>query len=178
MWLITRWAAVAALLCAACGGRPAAPYDDFDGSTAGDGPAAEAGQHDGGGDAQRDAGPQLDAAGWAGILCGWGICAIGEEMCCVTGSAPDQECVAVDVTRPRCDFAARCDGPEDCGNGQQCCMPSGAIIQSYCVAGACPAGRALCHPGDTCARSGETCCLSLEFGWEHWVCLPGSQCPS
>ena len=177
---ITRWTAVAVLLCAACGGRPAGPFGDFDGSTpVADGQVNEGGPHsDGGSDAQRDAGPQLDAAGYVGIPCGWGICATGEELCCVTGSAPNQECVAVDTPGPQCDFGARCDGPEDCGTGQQCCMPSGGIMQTYCVNGACPAGRALCHPGDQCARQGEICCLSLEFGWEHWTCLPGPQCPS
>jgi hypothetical protein len=173
---LTRWSALAVLLCAACGGRPAGPFGDLDGSTPGDGNLQDDGnlQYD----AQRDAMPQVDAAGWAGVLCGWGLCAVGEELCCVSGNAPSQVCVAVDTPGPQCDFGARCDGPEDCGNGQQCCMPSGAIMQSYCVAGSCPAGRALCHPGDSCVRQGEICCESVEFGWDHWVCVQGPQCPS
>ena len=177
---LTRWTAVAVLLCAACGGRPAGPLGFDDGGLA-DGvpydatlPQEDGHQHDG----QRDAGPQLDAAGYAGILCGWGICTAGEELCCITeGTSPSQECVA--VTGPlQCDLGARCDGPEDCGPGQQCCMPSGAIMQTYCVAGACPAGRALCHANDNCTRTGEICCFSIEFGWDHWVCAQGPQCPS
>jgi hypothetical protein len=185
-------AACVVLLCAACGGRPAGPIGDLDGSTPGDGatpadaiggeaaatdgaPRPDGGIPDG---PQRDGPPPMDGGGYYGIPCGWGICATGEELCCVYGSAPVQECVPVDVTGPRCDFGARCDGPEDCGGGQQCCMPSGAIMQSYCVAGACPAGRALCHDDSDCTRAGEICCFSIEFGWEHWACSPGPQCPS
>jgi hypothetical protein len=185
-----RWTTVAVLLCAACGGRPAGPtgFDDAGtpiGDAAHDGTTLPDGNHadnqpppDGGRDGQRDAPPQLDAAGYAGILCGWGLCAVGEEMCCVSGSAPSQQCVTVNAPGPQCDFGARCDGPEDCGPGQQCCMPSGAIMQSYCVAGACPAGRALCHASSDCTRAGEICCFSIEFGWDHWTCSQGPQCPS
>ena len=183
---LTGWSVLAVLLCAACGGRPAGPFGYDDSGVPvdaagdlnyGDGPRL---QRDAQEDAppQHDAGPQLDAAGNAGVLCGTAICATGEELCCVSGSAPALQCVAVDAPGPQCDFGARCDGPEDCGPGQQCCMPSGGIMQTYCVAGACPAGRALCHTNSDCTRQGEICCFSIEFGWEHWTCSQGPQCPS
>ncbi|MBI5482644.1 MAG: hypothetical protein HY906_27570 [Deltaproteobacteria bacterium] len=181
----TVWVACAMLLGAACGGRPAGPFGDHDGGAPPDGIGADVAATDGaprpdGGSPdvlQRDGAPP-DGGGYYGIPCGWGICVAGEEFCCVSGSAPVQECVAVDVVGPHCDFGARCDGPEDCGYNQQCCMPSGAIMQTYCVAGSCPAGRALCHSNADCTRAGESCCFSMEFGWDHWTCLPGPQCPS
>jgi hypothetical protein len=184
---ITLWAACAVLVSAACGGRPAGPFGDDDGGPPPDGTMAVDAANDGApqrdgavtdGSPQRDALPQLDGGNYYGIPCGWGICATGEELCCVYGSAPVQECVAVNTPGPQCDFGARCDGPEDCGNNQECCMPSGGIMQTYCVAGRCPAGRALCHSNAECTRNGEICCFSMEFGWDHWACVQGPQCPS
>ncbi len=90
---------------------------------------------------------------------------------------PGMACAPVDAVGPMCDFGARCDGPEDCGEGGSCCGPSGAINQTYCHTGGCPAGRKLCHTTDDCGVVGETCCPSTEWGWPHSICTPGAVCP-
>lgn len=117
-----------------------------------------------------------DGGAYAGIACGASICTSG-AMCCVSGSAPVEQCVPTDGVGPKCDFSATCDGPEDCAPGESCCGPSGAKMQSYCAAGACPAGDTLCHTSTDCADAASACCPAYEFGWTHSVCANGAACP-
>jgi hypothetical protein len=78
---------------------------------------------------------------FAGVLCGFGICG-ASEVCCVTASPAGEECTA--PTACAGDFVLTCDGSEDCAEGEQCCMPSGAILQTPCAA-ACASGLPMCH---------------------------------
>jgi hypothetical protein len=74
------------------------------------------------------------------------------------------------------DFAVTCDGPEDCGGaGHQCCLTSGAAIETSCVNGQCLAGRATCHRDADCAE-GEGCCTATSLGYAHGSCQVGV-CP-
>jgi hypothetical protein len=69
-----------------------------------------------------------------------------------------------------------CDGPEDCGGaGHQCCMPSGAMIQTTCTATSCLPGLTMCHQNTDCAQ-GETCCSMVSYGYANSTCQTGS-CP-
>lgn len=83
---------------------------------------------------------------FAGILCGWGICGAG-EVCCVTADPVAEECTAAGACSG--DFVLTCDGSEDCAEGERCCMPSGALMQTTCFA-ACPSGFAMCHDAAEC----------------------------
>jgi hypothetical protein len=136
---------------------------------------ADAGSSDAARDATTGDGSAADG-GSKGIQCGASVCTPPAEFCCVVGSSPNQRCLPADVPGPRCDFGAHCDGAEDCAPGDQCCSPSGAIAQTYCFHGTCPAGRALCHQPSECTAD-ELCCPSREFGWDHQVCTPGPKCP-
>jgi hypothetical protein len=97
-----------------------------------------------------DAGDGDEADGephpFEGILCGWGIC-FGSEVCCVQASPPAEECTAPDGCAG--DLVLTCDGPEDCGPGEQCCMPSGAVSRTTCMA-SCVSGFPLCHAVGEC----------------------------
>ncbi|MFH2008314.1 MAG: hypothetical protein ABI333_17145 [bacterium] len=104
-----------------------------------------------------------------GVLCGWGVCG-PPEVCCVSDEEPYEECTATDACAG--DLAVVCDGPEDCGAGQACCRPSGAVSRTYCVSGACPAGGTLCRRDTDCA-AGESCEPDVLFGWSHRVCAAG-----
>ncbi|HEY3351847.1 MAG TPA: hypothetical protein VGQ83_01240 [Polyangia bacterium] len=179
--------AALALLGGACGDRGTLGLSGDAGAEAGRADAA--GQSDARGDGAapvdalvpRDTLMPIDAGipdgGYYGIPCGFGICTPGTHVCCVTGSAPVQQCIDNSTVGPHCDFGANCDGPEDCSGGS-CCAPSGGIMQTYCASAGCPAGRAPCHRQADCHGAGELCCFSLEFGWEHSECMPGPYCPS
>jgi hypothetical protein len=146
------------------------------GSSASGGTGASAGA---GGSATGGSAGAAPDGGTVGIECGSAVCTPGTQMCCVSGNAPVMQCVDPNAPGPSCDFSARCDGAEDCGSGQSCCMPSGGIIQTYCVnGGSCPAGDTLCHTQSDCTKPGELCCYSLSFGWPHSECMNVSACPS
>ena len=80
---------------------------------------------------------------YEGILCGFGICEPSGEVCCATGiPTSSEECTAPGACAG--DFVLTCDGAEDCAEGERCCMPSGAVMQTTC-ASACASGLFMCH---------------------------------
>ncbi len=106
-----------------------------------------------------------------GILCGWGIC-FSPQVCCVVESPPSQNC----VDQGDCaGFSIVCDGPEDCGPDHECCLPSGAVMSTYCFENQCMSGLSACHTVADC-DTGEDCCPSVMLGWANSTCLP-SPCP-
>jgi hypothetical protein len=72
------------------------------------------------------------------------------------------------------DLAVICDGPRDCGGaGDQCCTPSGALIQTSCVSGSCLVGLAMCHSSSDCPQ-GQNCCPAILFGYTYRTCQTAS----
>jgi len=98
------------------------------------------------------------------VLCGWGVC-FTPEICCVTESPPTQECMTPSMCSG--DFLAMCDGPEDCGDGGECCMPTGGISSSWCSTDGCMVTA--CHNADDCPDA-DHCCDSVFFGYTIGVC--------
>jgi hypothetical protein len=68
-----------------------------------------------------------------------------------------------------------CDGPEDCGTGQHCCMSMGPPLNPGCTSGSCSNGFALCHSTADCV-AGENCCVTTTFGYDYGLCTSGA-CP-
>jgi hypothetical protein len=81
------------------------------------------------------------------------------------------------TTQTTCgDLLVTCDGPEDCGGvGHQCCMPSGAAIQTTCITGSCLTGLAMCHATADCPQ-GQSCCPAKIMGYQYSACQT-STCP-
>jgi hypothetical protein len=76
--------------------------------------------------------------------------------------------------------AARCDGEEDCGEGQVCCGVFDPVRFTYASIGcadSCPTDGnhfALCHPGESCSDPGLSCRRSLLIGYEFISVCAGS----
>jgi len=71
---------------------------------------------------------------------------------------PDNNCVAI--------IAVNCDGPEDCGSGQQCCgrYNGGSYDKFICATSCDDAANAeagtwseICHPGQACTNPDYSC---------------------
>lgn len=75
------------------------------------------------------------------IACGKSACDSKTQFCCPAWN--DATCEPTSK-QGFCQSVVRCDGPEDCGVGSQCCVPMGSI-ESKCSTG-CTDGRILCHP--------------------------------
>ena len=85
-----------------------------------------------------------------------------------TGCMPAANCAG--------ELQVTCDGPEDCGGaGSECCMPSGALVQTACTTAGCLAGLAMCHTAADC-QPGELCCASISYGYPTGLCQTGP-CP-
>jgi hypothetical protein len=111
---------------------------------------------------------------YAGVSCGGMTCNQG-QICCISLMLASFMCTSPGSCQG--DFTVTCDGPEDCGGaGHQCCLTSGAAIETSCVTGQCLAGRAMCHRDADCAE-GESCCTATSLGYAHGSCQVGV-CPS
>ncbi len=128
---------------------------------------------DAGADADGDADADADAAdgevSWTGILCGGAVCDATTQVCCVSETTPGTlACVAVGACGAG--LTVTCDGPEDCPvAGDNCCLPSGAVMSTYCIRGGCPAGRTACHADTDCPGS-RHCCPDTMMGYSYTVC--------
>jgi hypothetical protein len=115
----------------------------------------------------------LPAGAEPGVSCGVGLptlCALDGEKCCVRSLQTDT-CIADDA-KCTCDLdgctvmEARCDGPEDCTNGQVCCgtlLQSGSGYQDFTCAAQCQSSgnqRIACHEDDAPCPSGMVCANS------------------
>lgn len=110
----------------------------------------------------------------AGVSCGVGLpvlCELRVERCCIRSLTTDS-CIPVDQVCS-CDgldgcvvATADCDGPEDCGAGQQCCGALSNVTGTYSRFGcqtscdplrnervACHEGQDACPEGTVCANS-------------------------
>ncbi len=161
------------------------------GADAGGGGGADAGGGggtDAGGGAGTDAGTRESAAGAdprAGFVgCGDTSCE-WPEVCCVGLSG--QMCTGASGCSGGFSAAGHCDGPEDCGSSESCCVhfemfgsdPNGA----FCRPGGCPSGDdELCHDDSDCT-GGATCvaCVPPTGGVidvVYGICSSGGTCPS
>jgi hypothetical protein len=111
-------------------------------------------------------GGSTGTGGYVGVSCGGPTCSPGEN-CCVSETPASLTC----TSSTSCgDLLVTCDGPEDCGGtGHQCCMPSGAIIQTTCTTGSCLVGLAMCHTAADCPQ-GQSCCPGMLFGYSYRSC--------
>lgn len=126
-----------------------------------------------------------------GVVCGASTCETG-QVCCVVGAFTGitATCIASDgtCTGGLLNPVLRCDGPEDCGAEEECCVNlvtdlfSGGPDQlsSSCVAaGTCrsemPARSEVCVSGNDC-EAAELCCgysvAALEVPVDLGVCEP------
>lgn len=115
------------------------------------------------------------------ITCAETTCEVGDEACCATpGDVTSFACIATGGACAGGTMA--CDGPEDCGDGEVCCirfgggaLPNGACeAEATCTGagtskGCGGAGGADCGPG-------EVCCNDPAFGLSSDFCWPGA-CP-
>lgn len=205
------------LLLFACSGSSgsdagAPPPDGFDaGPTGADAgppaPGVDAGPIpplDAGGSGPFDAGgsPGTDAGGSTGTDAGGGGSAAGADprpgyvgcgdtscmtpqVCCVGLSGA--MCTASSGCSGGFSAAGTCDGPEDCGGGEACCVHFGMFDPmngAFCRAGGgCPSGdNQLCHTNADCG-AGATCVactpptggvLDVTYG----ICSADGRCPS
>jgi len=185
---------------AGTGGVDAGPPLGVDAATPNDAgpgvPGADAGPGGGGTDAGpggggMDAGPGggmrhrglRSRAGYVG--CGEGPSCMSPQVCCVGLSGA--MCTGSDGCGGSLSAAGTCDGPEDCGSGQSCCVHFGMFDPmngAFCRdGGSCPSGdNQLCHSSADCA-GGETCVacspptggvLDVTYG----ICSASGTCPS
>jgi len=142
------------------------------GGAGGGGGSSPAGGAGGGGGAGGTGGTGgMTGTGQVGVRCLNALCNTG-QVCCVSQSSSTLTC----TSQADCagDLAVTCDGPEDCGGaGHQCCMPSGALMQTTCTNGKCLAGLAMCHSSADCAAS-ESCCSATIFSYAYGLCTTGT----
>ena len=104
-----------------------------------------------------------------GIACGVGLpdlCDVASEKCCKRSLSVDT-CIPV-ATACECDaencetLEARCDGPEDCAQGQLCCA-GGTSRNAYtgfsCATSCSSTSRQACHADGDCPAQ-LTCAIS------------------
>jgi hypothetical protein len=107
-----------------------------------------------------DAPPPPDAAPLsATISCGASDCPRDSEICCYT-NYPNitQACSAADQCM---NVIAECDGPEDCDNGDVCCVEtSGATCKPDGMCTGATTGKA-CHTNADCPKSNN--CHKIQF---------------
>ena len=109
----------------------------------------------------------------AGVLCGNRVCDTGEICCGSMKALVATGCMAASACKG--ELQLTCDGPEDCGAGSSCCLPSGTGVQTACSTGGCAVGLAMCHTLSDC-QSGELCCATSVYGYPTGVCQVGP-CP-
>lgn len=135
-----------------------------------------------------DAGPPMSTSGAdprpGYIGCGDTSC-MSPQVCCVSLSG--QTCGAASSCSGGFSAAGHCDGREDCGSGQACCVHFGMFDPNngaFCRdGGGCPSGdNQLCHTNADCG-SGSTCvrCAPPTGGFldvVYGICSRDGRCPS
>jgi len=142
------------------------------------------GCEEGGAGANGSAGGSSDQLGTVpGVACGVAypvLCAPGRETCCVRSLSVDScidsthtcGCGTLDCRAT----AVRCDGPEDCADGESCC---GSTVDSNdangytgfaCAAECASDQRVACHAGQTACPIGLICANS-QFLTNMQVCV-------
>lgn len=145
-----------------------------------------------GGGGGTDAGPGGGGMSAAGadprpgyIGCGEGPSCMSPQVCCVGLSGA--MCTGADGCSGGFSAAGSCDGPEDCGGSQACCVHFGMFDPengAFCRdGGGCPSGdNQLCHSDADCG-GGATCVacspptggvLDVTYG----ICSASGTCPS
>jgi hypothetical protein len=135
------------------------------GVAAGSGPAIDAGA----GSESREPGSPGPLPAARGIACGIGLpalCDVASEKCCKRSLSVDT-CIPV-ATACECEeddceiLEARCDGPEDCAQGELCCA-GGTSRTAYtgfsCAASCSSTSRQACHADGDCPAQ-LTCAIS------------------
>lgn len=154
--------------------------------TGGGGGGGEPGEGGGAGEGGAGGGGGSGGSGGSGggeptgdIRCGGGTCELGEEICCSRPGPPTTfTCQDAGAACPG--GAVLCDGPEDCGDRESCCIrfAGGALPAAACEATATCTGQGTsraCGTEDDCGQ-GESCCTNPTFGYSSGFCWPGG-CP-
>jgi hypothetical protein len=134
---------------------------------------------------RRDARPQADAPPIdaptdaripVDIACATDSCSGPDEVCCDRFSAPD----TCEPSFQACDgLPMTCDGPEDCGVFQDCCLFEGqgsrCVDDNFCgFTGAI--SNPMCHTAADCVSFGSFCCPNPAN--PAWMICSFSTCPS
>jgi hypothetical protein len=93
-------------------------------------------------------------------FCGMNSCATPADKCCLQMNGGPM-CVAATAAVDQCLVVIACDGPEDCPQGQHCCItPNSTGGAVTACATACMAGHSLtlCHRASDCAAEAPDCC--------------------
>jgi hypothetical protein len=136
-----------------------------DSTTGGGGADAPGSTDDSGGGSNTIDAPGPDAS-TAGISCGMMSCTTG----CVTfaNQMANYACIA---SGAQCQgLSQKCDGPEDCTNGDACCAAfnggggGGGGVACGMAGQGC---RELCHNAGDCSQTGAMCCTSQFFNYSY-----------
>jgi len=141
------------------------PVDGGDDPGAGDDPQADPEPE---ADPAPEADPEPEDDPEAGVVsCGDSSCSLDDSVCCVGlgGSSCKAECGFLEAP-------AGCDGPEDCGQGQECCVgfPSGARCLDACGG----QDQSLCHDDGDC--EGPDSCIECSFPGSPPTMVCATQC--
>lgn len=85
-------------------------------------------------------------------------CPLATHTCCVTG-IPTAENVTCYTGKDSCEGSegvTPCDGPEDCGDGDVCCVTLTPAPRTACVPASDCQGTVFCHTDDDC-KAGQSC---------------------
>jgi hypothetical protein len=101
------------------------------------------------------------------IPCGENTCDVDEDYCC--GTRMNRKCISNDRLCPNTSSFQRCDGPEDCGDREVCCMKAGALSVNTACTGldfcaVTVAGDLLCHNQSQCPATRPACCATAAGG--------------
>jgi hypothetical protein len=114
--------------------------------------------------------PGIDCKGY--VACGGDVasphaCPTATHSCCAAGF-PSEETVNCYEGKNACtadETITPCDGPDDCSDGEVCCVNIGASASTECTPSADCAGFSLCHTADDC-DPGESCkAFSMAAFW-------------
>jgi hypothetical protein len=159
-------------------GAPSTGTCNYNGGSGGTGGSSGAGGSGG----SAGSGGTGGSGGSAGVSCGSTTCT-GGDKCCAVEPAPGY-CTATSnqctCTGSNCTTTdVQCDGPEDCP-GQMCCGVFSVQLNRYtrtecrnsCASGGGTIRREMCHPGQTCTDSTQTCGQSqgLPSGYNLYRC--------
>jgi hypothetical protein len=119
------------------------------------------------------------ASQYEGIQCGDSLVCLSPQVCCWHFAAPPTGTCTTETECMMCSscFASqKCDGPEDCGAGQECCNANDDHPRSI-ECGSGDSCQRVCHTRDDC-NAGELCCGTLtEDELLLFRCYGGTICP-